>query len=73
MLVVSLLSFLPKGGALRVQPPGRNTVGMSSLAAAMSMPGMILSQLASSTRPSSRCARAWISTASAMFSREGST
>ena len=32
-----------------------------------------LSQLASSTRPSSRCARAWISTASAMFSREGST
>ena len=40
-------------------------------AAAMSMPGMILSQLGMSTKASKQCARASVSTESAISSREG--
>ena len=43
-----------------MQPPGTRIEGISSLAAAMSMPGTILSQLASRTIPSKAWAMAWI-------------
>ena len=43
-------------------PPETSTTGMSSRAAAMTMPGTTLSQLGMSTRPSSPCALAMIST-----------
>ena len=54
-----------------MQPPGTRIEGISSLAAAMSMPGTILSQLASRTIPSKAWAMAWISKLSAMTSLEG--
>jgi hypothetical protein len=53
-------------------PPGRKIDGMFSRAAAISMPGMILSQEAISTSPSNGWAMAMISTESAMSSRLGS-
>jgi hypothetical protein len=46
-------------------------VGTLQRTAAMSMPGTILSQVPTQTRPSNRCASTISSTASAMFSREG--
>jgi hypothetical protein len=53
-------------------PPGRKIDGMFSRAAAISMPGMILSQEAISTSPSNGWAMAMTSTESAMSSRLGS-
>ena len=51
-------------------PPDAMTEGMFSLAAAIIMPGTILSQFVTSARPSSRCASAIDSIESAMSSRE---
>ena len=51
-------------------PPEQTTVGMFSRRAAITMPGTILSQLGSSTRPSKQWAAARVSTESAMSSRE---
>jgi hypothetical protein len=55
-----------------IGPPDTNTVGMFSRIAAMSMPGVILSQLDTQTRASAQCALTMYSTASAMCSRLGS-
>ena len=52
-------------------PPGRKMQGMSSRAAAISMPGTILSQEPSSTRPSNRLIWAMDSMELAISSREG--
>ena len=52
-----------------IGPPETVTTGMSSRAAAITMPGTILSQLGINTSPSRQCARAMISTESAMTSR----
>ena len=52
-----------------IGPPVTTTVGISSRAAAMSMPGMILSQLGISTSASNACAVTAISTESAISSR----
>ena len=53
-------------------PPLTRMEGMFSRAAAISMPGTILSQLGTSTRPSKQWARAMVSTESAISSRLGS-
>jgi len=53
-------------------PPETNTVGMFSRSAAISMPGVILSQLEMHTSASAQCALTMYSTLSAMRSREGS-
>ena len=53
-------------------PPETNTVGMFSRMAALSMPGVILSQLEMHTRASAVCALTMYSTESAMISRLGS-
>ena len=53
-------------------PPETNTAGMFSRIAAMSMPGVILSQLEMHTSASAQCALTMYSTESAMMSREGS-
>ena len=53
-------------------PAVTTIVGISSRAAAMSMPGVILSQFVSSTRPSNAWAVATDSTRSAISSRDGS-
>lgn len=71
IVVVLLRAFSRKGGEESIAPPGTNMAGTSSRAAAMSIPGTILSQLPSIIRPSKRWARLWISMASAMLSREG--
>ena len=55
-----------------IGPPDKKIEGMFSRAAAMSMPGMILSQDASKTRPSKGCATAMVSTVSAINSLLGS-
>ena len=52
-------------------PPETKTAGTSMRAAAISMPGMILSQLGMQTMPSKQWARIMVSTQSAMSSREG--
>ena len=52
-------------------PPDTNAAGRFSRTAAISMPGMILSQLPTKTTPEKACARARISALSAMISREG--
>ena len=65
--------FSLKDGEEMVGPPATKIAGMSSLAAAISMPGTILSQLASMTRPSKACALHCASTVSAMISLEGRT
>ena len=52
-----------------IGPPETKIVGMFSRTAAMSMPGMILSQLGMQTRPSKQWARTIVSTESAMISR----
>ena len=54
-----------------IGPPDTNTVGMFSRSAAISMPGVILSQLEMQTRASAQCALTMYSTASAMSSRLG--
>ncbi len=54
-----------------IGPPEQNTVGMLSLMAAMSMPGVILSQLEMQIMASALWALTIYSTLSAMTSREG--
>ncbi len=55
-----------------IGPPLANTAGMSSRAAAISIPGTILSQLGMQSRPSKGWAMAMDSTLSAISSREAS-
>ena len=55
-----------------IGPPDTNTVGMFSRSAAISMPGVILSQLEMHTSASAQCALTMYSTESAMTSRDGS-
>ena len=55
-----------------IGPPETNTVGMLSRSAALSMPGVILSQLEMQTSASAQCALTMYSTASAISSRQGS-
>ena len=55
-----------------IGPPDTKTVGMSSRMAAISMPGVILSQFEMQTSASTLWALAMYSTLSAMISREGS-
>ena len=55
-----------------IGPPETKAQGRFSRTAAISMPGMILSQLPTNTTPEKACARARISALSAMTSREGS-
>lgn len=52
-------------------PPETKTVGMFRRSAAMSMPGVILSQLEMQIRASAQCASTMYSTESAIRSREG--
>src|SRR5690606_40035589 len=53
-------------------PPDTNTVGMFRRMAAISMPGVILSQLEMQTMASAQCALTMYSTESAISSRDGS-
>ena len=55
-----------------IGPPDTKTVGMFSRMAAISMPGVILSQFEMQTSASTLWALAMYSTLSAMISREGS-
>ena len=55
-----------------IGPPETNTAGTLSLSAAISMPGVILSQLEMQTIASAQWALTMYSTLSAMISREGS-
>ena len=55
-----------------IGPPDTKTVGRFTRAAPMSMPGTILSQLGMQIIASKQCARAIVSTASAISSRDGS-
>ena len=55
-----------------IGPPETNTAGILSRMAAISMPGVILSQLEMHTRASAQCAFTMYSTESAMISRDGS-
>src|SRR3984885_5425172 len=52
-------------------PPETNTVGMLMRSAAISMPGVILSQLEMQTMASAQCALTMYSTLSAISSRDG--
>src|SRR5690606_34189841 len=54
-----------------IGPPETNTTGTFSRIAAISMPGVILSQLEMQTMASAQCALTMYSTESAMMSREG--
>src|SRR6195952_2755447 len=54
-----------------IGPPETNTVGMLSRSAAISMPGVILSQFEMHTMASAQCALTMYSTLSAMSSRLG--
>ena len=54
-----------------IGPPETKTVGMFRRSAAMSMPGVILSQFEMHTSASAQCAFTMNSTESAMSSREG--
>jgi len=56
----------------RIEPPYRNTAATSSRAAAISIPGRLLSHPASSTAPSRRSAIMTVSTESAITSRDTS-
>src|SRR5271166_4100014 len=55
-----------------IGPPDTNTAGMFSRSAAISMPGVILSQFEMQTKASAQWALAMYSTLSAITSREGS-
>src|ERR1700733_15316060 len=55
-----------------IGPPETNTVGMFSRIAAISMPGVILSQLETQIIASAQCALTMYSTESAISSRDGS-
>ena len=63
------LVFLPSTRPASMGPPLTNTVGIFTLAAAMSKPGTFLSQLGTITSPSKPWARAIASVESAMSSR----
>ena len=54
-----------------IGPPETNTVGMLSRIAAISMPGVILSQLETQISASAQCALTMYSTESAISSRDG--
>ena len=54
-----------------IGPPETKTVGMFRRSAAISMPGVILSQLEMQTSASAQCASTMYSTESAMRSRDG--
>ena len=54
-----------------IGPPETNTTGMFSRMAAISMPGVILSQLEMQTMASAQCALTMYSTLSAISSRLG--
>jgi hypothetical protein len=64
----SMATVLPAS----IGPPETKTVGMLSRSAAISMPGVILSQFEMQTRASAQCAFTMYSTASAISSRLGS-
>src|SRR6201997_1769509 len=66
-LILPLMLTLPDS----MGPPETNTVGMLSRSAAISMPGVILSQLEMQTSASAQCALTMYSTLSAISSREG--
>ena len=55
-----------------IGPPETKTTGMFSRSAAISMPGVILSQLEMQTMASAQCALTMYSTLSAISSRDGS-
>src|SRR5574344_1356021 len=55
-----------------IGPPEAKIVGMLTRRAPSSMPGTILSQLGTQIMASKQCARATVSTASAISSRDGS-
>ena len=55
-----------------IGPPETNTAGMLSRSAAMSIPGVILSQFEMQTSASAQCALTMYSMESAIRSREGS-
>ena len=67
-LILPLAATLPAS----IGPPETNTAGMLSRSAAISMPGVILSQLEMHTSASAQWALAMYSTLSAMISRLGS-
>ncbi len=54
-----------------IGPPDTKTVGMLIRRAAISMPGVILSQFEMQTIASAQCALTMYSTLSAMISRDG--
>src|SRR5580700_9276340 len=62
----------PAGRPASMGPPDTNTVGMFSRMVAMSMPGVILSQLEMQIIASAQCALTMYSTESAISSRLGS-
>ena len=64
--------LLPRTLPASMGPPETNMAGMFTLAAAMSMPGIILSQLPTNIAACMPCARSSISALSAITSREGS-
>ena len=64
--------FLPRHSPASMGPPDTKIAGMFMRMAAMSMPGVILSQLEMQTMASALCALHMYSTLSAMSSREGS-
>src|SRR5215469_35819 len=66
-LILPLMLTLPDS----IGPPETNTTGMFSRSAAISMPGVILSQLEMQTSASEQCALTMYSTLSAINSREG--
>ena len=65
--ILPLMLTLPDS----IGPPETNTVGMLIRSAAISMPGVILSQLEMQTMASAQCALTMYSTLSAMISRDG--
>jgi hypothetical protein len=73
-LIRSSLRTVPSTRVARpasMGPPETKTVGMFRRRAAMSMPGVILSQLEMQIRASAQCASTMYSTESAIRSREG--
>src|SRR5215469_17448443 len=69
----STARFLPLRSILpdSIGPPETNTAGMFSRIAAISMPGVILSQLDTQIMASAQCALTMYSTESAISSRDG--
>ena len=73
MTIASIRSMsLPSNLPASIGPPDTKTVGMLSRMAAISIPGVILSQFEMQTSASTLWALAMYSTLSAMISREGS-